>query len=281
MLKMRFPGGLKKAVTLSYDDGLFDDIRLMELMDKYGAKGTFNVSSGLYRKEGTQPDGGWPRMTKTEAFKEYKAHGVEIAVHGLVHRDFTRLTEAELNYEISADRANLEEQFGIIVRGAAYPYGSYSDAAVEALRKNGIKYCRTVCCREDFGMPEDWLRLFATAHHKNPRLMELAQKFVDTDTDDPRMFYLWGHTAEFRNDNNWEVIESFLKFMNGHREQLWFATNIEICEYHKAYLALEYSVSPETRMVYNPTAKEIWLAKGDWYRSDEVISVKPGETITY
>ena len=113
MLKMRFPGGLKKAVTLSYDDGLFDDIRLMELMDRYGVKGTFNVSSGLYREEGTQPDGGWPRMTKTEALKEYKAHGVEIAVHGLEHRDFTRLTEAELNYEISADRANLEAQYGM------------------------------------------------------------------------------------------------------------------------------------------------------------------------
>ena len=101
------------------------------------------------------------------------------------------------------------------------------------------------------------------------------------DTDDPRMFYLWGHTAEFRNDNNWEVIENFLKFMNEHKEQIWFATNIEICEYHKAYQALEYSVSPETRMIYNPTAKEIWLARGNWYRSDEVISVKPGETIKY
>ena len=45
MLKMRFPGGLRKAFTLSYDDANYDDMRLMELMDEYGVKGTFNVSS--------------------------------------------------------------------------------------------------------------------------------------------------------------------------------------------------------------------------------------------
>lgn len=281
MLKMRFPGGLKKCVTLSYDDGLFDDIQLMELMDKYGLKGTFNLSSGVQRPEGAPVEGGWPYMTKSEALKNYKEHGVEIAVHGLVHRDFTRLTKAELNHEISADRANLENDYGMVVRGAAYPYGSYNDDAVEALRSNGIKYCRTVGTRDDFAMPEDWLRLRATAHHNFSNLMELANKFLELKTDDPKMFYLWGHSAEFRRDNNWQVIEDFMKLMSEHKDELWFATNIDICEYHKAYQALEYSVSPQSRMIYNPTAKEIWLAHGSWYSSDNIISVKPGETVRY
>lgn len=281
MLKMRFPNGLRKAVTLSYDDGLFDDIRLMELMDKYGLKGTFNVSSGLYRDEGTEPEGYWPRLTKTEALKYYAEHGVEVAVHGFVHRDFTRLTYPELCYEISADKAELEAEFGYVVRGAAYPYGSYNDNAVAALAENGIKYCRTVGTRDDFAMPEDWLRLFATAHHKYPNLMELAEKFLSEKSDNPKMFYLWGHTAEFRNDNNWNVIEDFMKLMSDHSDELWFASNIEICEYHKAYQSLEYSVSPTTRLVYNPTALDIWLADGDWHCADKILCVKSGETLKY
>lgn len=50
---MRFPEGRKKAVTLSYDDGVEQDMRLVEVMEKYGLKGTFNLNSGLFAPEGT------------------------------------------------------------------------------------------------------------------------------------------------------------------------------------------------------------------------------------
>ena len=33
---MRFPGGKPKAITLSYDDGVAEDIRFIELMKQYG-----------------------------------------------------------------------------------------------------------------------------------------------------------------------------------------------------------------------------------------------------
>lgn len=280
MLKMLFPNGLKKVLTLSYDDGCYDDIRLMELMEKYGIKGTFNVSSRLYRPEGTAPEGGWPRLTMSEALESYTKHGVEIAVHGLCHRDFTALDNAELNYEISCDRANLEMQYGCVVRGAAYPYGSYNDAAVEALKRNNIKYCRTVNCREDFAMPEDWLRLKATCHHNHPDLMGLAKRFIEESPRGCTMFYLWGHTAEFRRDKSWGIIEEFFEYMSG-REDLWYASNIDICEYDLAYKSLEYSTDPDSRMVYNPTAKEIWLAEVVSAGKERVFSVKPGQTLKY
>ena len=34
--------GKKKTVTFSYDDGITQDIRLIELLNKYGLKCTFN-----------------------------------------------------------------------------------------------------------------------------------------------------------------------------------------------------------------------------------------------
>ena len=50
-ITMKFPGGLLKALTLSYDDAVIQDIPMIELMQKYGIKGTFNINSGLFADE--------------------------------------------------------------------------------------------------------------------------------------------------------------------------------------------------------------------------------------
>ena len=39
--------GKNKAITFSYDDGLMQDIRMIEIFNKYNLKGTFNLNSGL------------------------------------------------------------------------------------------------------------------------------------------------------------------------------------------------------------------------------------------
>ena len=44
---MRYPGGKFKAVTFSYDDGVRQDLRFAEILDKYNMKGTFNINSGF------------------------------------------------------------------------------------------------------------------------------------------------------------------------------------------------------------------------------------------
>ena len=41
-----------KAVTFSYDDGVTQDIRLIELLNQYGLKCTFNLNSELLGKKG-------------------------------------------------------------------------------------------------------------------------------------------------------------------------------------------------------------------------------------
>ena len=269
MLKVLFPNGLKKAFTLSYDDGCYDDIRLIELMSSLGIKGTFNIGTELFRPEGTEPQGPWPRMTLSEA-EHYKCEGIEVAVHGIRHRDFTKITEPELIYEIVSDKHNIETMFKTVIRGSAYPYGSFNDLSVEILKRSGIKYCRTVWSDYSMNMPTDWLRLRPTAHHCDPKLPELVDSFLNEEPRELKMLYIWGHTPEFRRDNNWDMIEDILKKC-ARRDDIWYATNIEICEYDLAAKALEYSV--DGKYVYNPTAKEIWLEKPN----GEAMTVKPGE----
>ena len=51
--RMLWSKGRRKAFTLSYDDGITQDIRLVELLKKYGVKATFNLNSGLFGQSGT------------------------------------------------------------------------------------------------------------------------------------------------------------------------------------------------------------------------------------
>ena len=139
---MRFPEGKKKALTLSYDDGVEQDIRLIEIMQKHGLKGTFNLNSGLYAPEGTVYPTGTihRRMTKKQVTELYKESGMEVAVHGLTHPFLEQLPENVCLNEVIKDRENLEEQFDTIIRGMAYPFGTYSDEVVACLKHAGIAY---------------------------------------------------------------------------------------------------------------------------------------------
>ena len=273
-LYMRFPGGRGRALTLSYDDGVQQDKQLIEILNRYGLKCTFNISSGLYAEEGTVYEEGrvHRRMTQSEAYATYANSGHEIAVHGLTHPWLEKLPLASVVREIIEDRENLEAEYGGTVRGMAYPYGTFNDDVVSVIHNCGICYSRTVHSTERFDMPTDWLRLPATCHHDNPKLMELAKNFLEQPSwGAPWMFYLWGHSFEFEANNNWNVIEEFAEYMSG-RDEVWYATNIEIYDYVKAYKQLNFNA--KMNYVENPTAYELWFeTEGKLY------NVKPGESM--
>ncbi|MBO7292417.1 MAG: polysaccharide deacetylase family protein [Clostridia bacterium] len=257
---IRFPDFRRKALTLSYDDGMRQDKRLIAIMKQHGLKGTFNINGGVF---GSQYDGQEVgRMTKEEALALYIPSGMEVAVHGYKHLSLPFVDIAVANNDVCADRRELEKTFGCIIKGMAYANGTFNDEVVDLLKKNGIKYSRTVRSTERFDMPSDWMRLPTTCHHKNPRLMELARQFVTMGEhcnywhNAPKMFYLWGHSYEFDNDDNWCVIEEFAEYV-GNREDIWYATNGEIFDYLTACDRLEFSI--DATLVHNPSGMDVWI----------------------
>ncbi len=268
---MKFPGGVLKALTLSYDDGVCYDRKLIEIMRKHGLKGTFNVNSGSFAEKS-----GERRMTAEETKQLYEENGMEVALHGLYHRHLEDLHAPVMCYEVMKDRENLEALFGKVVRGMAYAFGTYSNDAVETLKRAGIVYSRTTISNEKFDIPKDWLRLEATCHHNNPRLFELAEAFLSPEPKEewrqrPRLFYLWGHSYEFNDNNNWNIIEKFAE-ITGDREDVWYATNIEVYDYVEAYKNLVLSC--DGKIVYNPSALDVWFCD-----NGRDYCLKPGETV--
>ena len=208
-LFMRYPGGVAKALTFSYDDGVEQDIKFIEILDKNGLKGTFNLNSGRFAPEGKVYAPGTIHRPMTEKMvKELYSKGEhEVAVHALTHPRLEQMPAERISYEIVKDRENLEALFGKIIRGMAYPYGTHNDTVVEVLKACGILYARTTAVTGNFNIPKDWLRLPATCKHTDPKLMEYARKFADmkVNKDPARLFYVWGHTYEFEGDD-WEKL---------------------------------------------------------------------------
>ena len=203
---MRFPEGKKKAVTLSYDDCMEEDADLIELLEKYQMKATFNLIPGWFAKEGTTyPEGETYRLVTEKKAKEMYEHPlVEVANHGNEHKYMTSLTPLEMAEDTILCRKSLESLYGKIIRGMAYPYGWYDDTLIDVLKQCGITYCRTVESTENFDLPENWLAWNPTCHHDDEALFDLADEFVSKqNVERPLLFYVWGHTFEFERNNNW------------------------------------------------------------------------------
>ncbi len=272
MRYMRFPNGKAKALTLSYDDAVEQDLRLVEIFNKNNLKCTFNINSGIFADEGTvYPEGTiHKRMSFSQVMNAYDGH--EIAVHSYKHPYLDHVPQDVATYQIIEDRKNIERMFNRQVQGMAYPMGTFDDKVVETLRCCGILYSRTTISNKNFDIPKDWLRWNPTCHHENPELFELAKKFTD---EEPLrfswLFYVWGHSYEFDMNNNWNRIEEFCEKVSG-KDDVWYATNMEIHNYVEAYNSLMMSV--EETIIFNPTLIDVWF-----WQDGELYCIKSGETL--
>ena len=107
-INIRFPGWKTKALTFSYDDGVYADEHLIDIFNKYGLKGTFNINSGniganVPRKYGHA------RLDENAVSRLYTKGGHEVAMHTLTHPFLSKLNSAGVTYELLQDKINLEK----------------------------------------------------------------------------------------------------------------------------------------------------------------------------
>ena len=76
-----YPGGKKKALTMSYDDGQVHDRKLVEIFNRYGIRGTFHLNSGRFDTD--------VFLKSTEIRDLFEGH--EISAHTLNHPYLTIL----------------------------------------------------------------------------------------------------------------------------------------------------------------------------------------------
>ena len=219
----------QKAITFSYDDGIESDRKLVEILNRYGMKCTFNLNTGIQSRESRFEIEGKEicRMDQETIRDLYAGH--EIAVHGLTHRAPVDMTEEEMDQEFLTDIDNITRIYGQKPVGMAYAYGAYDQAAVDYLQRHGIKYGRTVEATHGFAVPENPILLKATCHHDDPQLFDLAKQFLESEPETPQIFYIWGHSYEYYVKDNWDRLEKLCR-MFADRRDIFRGTNRECLE---------------------------------------------------
>jgi len=256
-----YPGGKRKALTMSYDDGQVFDRELVSIFNEYGIKGTFHLNSGNFDKG--------PFVSASEIKELYKGH--EVSVHAVTHPFLTQIPKEELIKEIIVDRKNLETLVGYPVRGMSYPFGDYNEDLAKTLPYLGIEYSRTVVSTHSFGLPSNFLIWHPTCHH-NENILEKCKLFKRTPPwEQLTLFYVWGHSFEFDREKNWDLIKEFCKTV-AYDDSVWYATNIEIVDYINALKNLKFSA--DRKIVQNLSALDVWISV-----DRQPVRVKPGEIL--
>lgn len=234
-----YEGYTTKSAAFNYDDGVWEEYILLDLFDKYGAKGTFNFISGI--GEGTQPtlqSRKEQQITKAKAAgdadalaatdwidyvkRAYIDKGHEVSSHTRDHWP-SHLDEGEISYsstgvelvgmstedevaDIQDGVTDLEGWFGTDVIGLAWPNGfgwqrnDYESDLLPAMEEVGLKYARA---RENgtFNLPTNWYEWIPTCHHNYAP--GYATQFVSLDNSgDMKCLFIWGHAYEFGNAGN-------------------------------------------------------------------------------
>ena len=260
-IEMLFPEGKSKAIILSFDDGTISDRRLVQLMNEYALKGTFHLNSNkLDTKD---------YLTKEEVKSLFLGH--EVSVHSANHPGLSGMSKIDIINEIIEDRKELEKLTGNIIRGMAYPFGSYDNLVVETISDLGIEYARTVADTYNFSIPKNFLKWHPSIHQFGKAFFKpndeandkkelnsfysLVYDFLKADSI--ALLDVWGHSWENNGDGNrWVEMEKFFKLISRNND-IFYTTQIYLVDYINAYKNLKFSV--DKTMIENHCAIDVYI----------------------
>lgn len=271
MISKLYPNGKAKAFNVTYDDGVLQDVRFVELLNKYNLKGTFNLNSGLIANEfeWAQENGCVvKRLSKEKVVSLYQGH--EIASHTLTHPYMDNLSESEIMYELQADKANLEKLFSKGVKGFAVPFDYYSDLIEKCVKQAGFSYARISEESRSFIPQRDLYKWKATVFHTDSKLNELTQQFLETN-EELSLFQIVGHSYDLDIENMWDRLESIFIEIASQKDILPMTT-IEIIEYLKAMETAEIT----DRVIKNNSNISLWFSD-----NESIFEVKPKEEVVF
>lgn len=217
---------MAKYVTFSFDDGVEQDVRFVNELNKYGFKCTFNINTGIQTRANCwNNDGVEIHRMNIKGLKElYKGH--EVAVHTLTHPRLETLDEETIYNEIFYDKKNIENIFGTEVVGMAYPFGTYDERVIRIAKEIGIKYARTAGTSMKFSLAPNMLAYSGTCHFINSELFRLIDDFeAKEDNGEKTVLYIWGHTYEFDVMKKWDLLTEIFERLKNVKAN--FVTNRE------------------------------------------------------
>ncbi len=271
MIRKLYPGGKSRAFNISYDDGVIQDIRFVELLNRYGLKGTFNLNYGLMHQNFTwQHECGMTvrRLQEEEIRGIYKGH--EIASHSYSHPYFDNMCEPDILKELGADKFFLERLTGREVAGYATPFYYYSDLMADCVDHCGFEYARISEESNDYSVPSDFYRWRGSKFHWDDDLEAFVDGFLATEQE-LALCQLVGHSYDLDVMDLWDTMERICHKVSSDAT-VWPATHIELVRYLKAMDKLRIW----DHQIRNESNTVLWIEVDGC-----ILELTPGEEITY
>jgi peptidoglycan/xylan/chitin deacetylase (PgdA/CDA1 family) len=207
-------------IVQCWDDGVNDDIRLIEILRRHNAKASFNLNYSTH-KETRGP--AWSfrglkevhRLARSELSEVYE--GFTIANHSLGHPHLEQLEPAAALQEIREGRDTLEQHFGVPITGFAYPFGSYDEAVIEMVRETGHVYARTCVNLTPCFPPADPITFHPDCHFLDANFWDKFQQA----SEQSEVFYFWGHSYELVTEDDWTAFEQKIEKISAQPNAQW------------------------------------------------------------
>lgn len=254
MIKRLYPGGKAKAFNITYDDGVTQDVRFVELLNKYGIKGTFNLNSRLMEDEfeWVHESGLVIKRLPPDVVRHLYA-GHEVASHSLTHPYMQGMDEGTLMYEMGEDKKKLQQLFKTEISGFALPFDYYDWRIADCARRCGFEYSRCSDERYSYAPPEDYYWWAAGAYHVNPGFLSFVESFFYTEQE-LALCQIVGHSYDLDVMDMWETMENILSRV-AKDANIVPMSNIELVRYLKAMRAADVWEGH----IRNNSAVELWF----------------------
>jgi peptidoglycan/xylan/chitin deacetylase (PgdA/CDA1 family) len=222
---------MRIVFTCSIDDGYPADMRIAELLHKYGLNATFFIP--VNNREGFD-------VLSPPQVRELGRY-FEIGSHTFDHCYLSYLDLSQAHFQVVEGKRRLEDMLGARVAGFCYPGGKHRQRDIDLVRGAGFKYARTVMnLRFDAGdkpfeMPTTvqfyphvstvFLRNFAASgnwlrRHEGLRVAVQHQYWIDRlyalfdyACEHGGAFHLWCHSKEVEDLDAWHQFDRFLAYV--------------------------------------------------------------------
>lgn len=231
-----------KYFSWSFDDGLEQDKRIIQILKKYGIGATFHLNSGLFgvRRYISRIGNLGMHETPADQFEAKSFHllpashhyripreelkavyaGFEIASHTVGHVNLAKCSEEERKRQVKEDVDALSSLFEQEITGFSYPFGAGAKQSRDALSQAGIRYARLATATGSFSFPDDPLNMPLTCWHISPKTFQTLDQFIREKPQEEDMFFLmFAHGYEFdfgTKESNWEKLEKICETVSSH-----------------------------------------------------------------
>lgn len=233
--------------TTSWDDGSIYDLKLAEMLAKYGVKGTFYIP--LKNEE-------IPTLSKKEI--KLISNDFEIAGHTFNHVILTKVSLERARAEIRNGKNAIEDIIEKEIKAFCFPRGKYNIHLLQLIKECGFDYARTVkslrvknVIDAKKNLMHVTLQVYPHKHYvywisilkgngegiKNyirfvnviDNWSKLAKMLFDFAYETNGAFHLWGHSWEIERYNLWGMLEDFFIYIK-EKSGVVYCTNTELWE---------------------------------------------------